>query len=268
MEVIADDASLAHLLEDGPELARILDEEKLVLVRGRQLAARDVLALGERLGSVIVDPFVASLPGLPGVIRIVREADETGFVFAVGWHSDWSFLEDPPTFTMLYAVDVPALGGTTAWADMRRVFDFLSEPLQAVLRQAGGVHSGAQSFAPDGSYAQAEAKKSMTVTPSETARRRVVHPCVSVDAATGRSALYVNSGYTIAFDGWTEAESQPLLKFLFELTRWEEFTTRHQWRNGDLVLWDNRVTCHRAVGDYQGVRRELLRSTVRWPHRA
>ena len=95
------------------------------------------------------------------------------------------------------------------------------------------------------------------------ADREVAHPVVRVHPVTGRRALFINSIYTTRFEGMTEAESRPLLKFLYTHAIQPEFTCRLRWRTSDLALWDNRCAMHYAVNDYDGSRRLLHRTTIK-----
>ena len=89
------------------------------------------------------------------------------------------------------------------------------------------------------------------------------HPAIRVHPETGRPALYVNRSHTVAFEGMTEAESRPLLEFLYAHAIRPEFTCRLRWRAGDLAVWDNRCTMHYAVNDYDGARRLMHRTTLK-----
>jgi taurine dioxygenase len=88
------------------------------------------------------------------------------------------------------------------------------------------------------------------------------HPVVRTHPETGRKALYVNSGHTVRFVGWTEEESAPLLKFLYEHQIRPEFTCRFSWQPGSIALWDNRCAQHNPVNDYHGYRRLMHRITL------
>jgi taurine dioxygenase len=96
----------------------------------------------------------------------------------------------------------------------------------------------------------------------EAAVQDAVHPVVITHPDSGRNALYVNPGFTLRFDGWTDEESKPLLAFLYRHAAKPEFTCRFAWRNGSVAFWDNRSTWHYAVNDYQGERRLMHRITI------
>ena len=90
----------------------------------------------------------------------------------------------------------------------------------------------------------------------------VYHPVVIRHPDTGRKTLYVNSGFTVRFEGWTAAESEPLLRYLYQFAARPEFSCRWQWQKGSLAFWDNRATWHYALNDYHGHRRLMHRVTV------
>src|SRR4029079_3221418 len=94
------------------------------------------------------------------------------------------------------------------------------------------------------------------------ATQGAVHPVLGRHPDSGRKVLYVNSSFTVRFEGWTAQESAPLLKYLYEHSARPEFTPRFQWREGSIAFWDNRATWHYAVNDYQGERRLMHRITI------
>lgn len=102
----------------------------------------------------------------------------------------------------------------------------------------------------------------MTIVPSEQANREVDHPVVRTHPETGRKCLYVNPAFTVRFKDMTEQESAPLLRFLYDHCRREEFTCRFRWKTNSIAFWDNRCVQHFAPNDYDGQRRVMHRVTV------
>jgi taurine dioxygenase len=94
------------------------------------------------------------------------------------------------------------------------------------------------------------------------ADREIAHPVVVVHPASGRKALFLNAIYTLRFEDMTEAESRPLLKYLYQHCTRPEWTCRFNWKPASLAIWDNRCTIHYAVNDYDGYRRLMYRTTV------
>ncbi|MEM8925520.1 MAG: TauD/TfdA family dioxygenase [Actinomycetota bacterium] len=152
------------------------------------------------------------------------------------WHSDMSFEPVPPKLTMLHALEAPALGGDTAFANQHLAFAELSPALQEQLREMRAVHS-AEGLA-----------RLYRQDPSEAPR--AVHPVVRRHEDRDDEALYVCRAFTQRFDGWRRSESRGLLDFLFEHSARPDFQARHAWKAGDLVMWDNRSVLHYAVHDH------------------
>jgi taurine dioxygenase len=194
----------------------------------------------------------------------LKEADERKIsTFGNAWHSDFSFLEEPPLGSVLYAREVPSHGGDTLFANMYAAYEALSPGMRKMLDGLNAIHAGKP-------YGVGGLPKDLAVSRSigmernnPEADRETAHPVVRVHPATGRKALFVNSIYTTRFEGMTPAESRPLLNFLYAHAIQPEFTCRLRWRAGDLAVWDNRCTMHYAINDYDGQRRLMHRTTIK-----
>jgi taurine dioxygenase len=208
------------------------------------------------------DPYFRPVPGHPHVAQVKREADETSALFADNWHSDWSFLASPPAATLLYGNVIPPIGGDTLFASQYLAWEALPASEQAMLRGLQGVHSARLGYAPEGRYGAGDKGRSMDIVFSDSARATQRHPIARVHPETGRTALFVSPGYTIAIDGLPEDESRDLLRRLFAHQAQDAFVMRQRWSEGMLVLWDNRCLVHAATGGYEGHRRLLHRITV------
>ena len=122
------------------------------------------------------------------------------------------------------------------------------------------VHTARGPFGPQGR--SRSNWKNMQVESSEKALEEVEHPVVRVHPETGRKALFVNKTFTVRFSDMTEQESEPLLRYLFEHARREQFTRRFRWQRGSVAFWDNRCVLHYALNDYSGHRREMHRVAI------
>jgi taurine dioxygenase len=237
-------------------------DHKVVFLRQQPYSVQALESLTEQLGGQGDTPFLRSIDGHPGIVRIVKEADEGGFNFGGAWHTDWSFQPTPPSFTLLWSVDVPPHGGDTMWSNQELAFARLSPGLQSTLRTLRAVHSAGRAYAADGFLARTASGRTMQIDTDDSALGEQTHPVVTTHPETGREVLFVNPTYTTRIDGWSPDESKVLLDFLFAHSTKEAHTCRMRWSPDTLAIWDNRSTQHLALNDYHGFRRELYRSTV------
>jgi taurine dioxygenase len=232
-------------------------EHLVVCFRDQDLPPARFLAFARRFGEPIEYPFVKGLDAHPEIIPVLKLETER-VNFGGIWHSDTAYLEAPPMASMLVAREVPPAGGDTLFANMYLAYETLSDGMKRMLEGLVAVNSSA---AADVSRtredrlrdsARADAKKEYTAS----------HPVVRVHPETGRRALYVNVAHTVRFEGMTDEESAPILRYLYQHQVRPEFTCRVSWRPGSLALWDNRCAQHNAINDYQGHRRLLHRITL------
>ena len=235
---------------------------KVVFLRDQPYATEHLVRLTEQLGGHGHTPFLEPMPDHPGVVRVVREANEGGFNFGGSWHSDWSFQPAPPAFTLLWSVDVPAVGGDTMWSNQQLAYETLSDGLRNTLDGLDVVHSAGWAYSADGVLARSAQGRSMQITTTDDALAEHSHPAVPTHPESGAKALFVNSTYSVRFDGWSAADSSPLLQQLYTHSTRDAFTCRFRWTPNTLAIWDNRSTQHNALNDYRGTRRELHRTTV------
>ncbi|MBX3506173.1 MAG: TauD/TfdA family dioxygenase [Parvibaculum sp.] len=208
------------------------------------------------------DPFIAPMEGRPHILELRREPDEKARNFGAGWHSDWSFQEEPPAATLLHSKVVPPVGGDTLYADCTRAYDALSDEMKKVLDGLTAVHSAALPYGTNGVFAQETEKRTMKILVSKEAEKTWPHPLVRTHPVTGRKALFVSPVYTVGIEGMTHAESAAILGFLYSHMTQDKFIYRHKWRENMLTMWDNRCTLHFADGGYDGHLRVMHRTTV------
>lgn len=256
------DATAPLGADDLHALRTAVVTHKVVVLRDQPYTVDALESLTAQLGGHGPTPFLESETDHPGIVRVVKEAEEGGFVFGGAWHTDYSFQPQPPSFTLLWSVEVPPYGGDTVWSDQALAFSRLSRGMQATLRGLRAVHSAGLAYAADGFLARTAVGRTMRINSSDEALAEQTHPVVVSHPETGEEALFVNPTYTTRIDGWTPAESASLLGFLYQHSVREPFTCRVRWSPHTLVIWDNRVTQHLAIDDYRGFRREMYRSTV------
>ncbi len=258
----------------GLDLTRELAPETVAEIR-RHWLAHQVLAFPDQamtvadlerfavtLGPFGTDPYFKAIPGHPHVAQVRREAAETTPLFAESWHSDWSFLAQPPAATVLYGDVIPSVGGDTLFANQYAAWDALPVVMKARLAGRQGIHSARRGYARDGLYGEKDSGRSMAIRFDDSALATELHPIARVHPETGRTALFVSMGYTIGIEGMSDTEATPLLLELFAHQVRPEFVYRHRWSQGMLVMWDNRCVVHAATGGYQGQQRLLHRITV------
>lgn len=242
--------------EQAAQLRALWLEHGVVFLRGQALDSDQFLAFARTIGTPVEYPFVRGIEGYPHIIEVKKLAHER-VNFGGVWHTDTAYLERPPMATLLLAREVPPQGGDTLFASQVAAYEALSDGMKRLLATLGCVNSSDK--------ADTSRTREDRIAEGGRGERRsyeAVHPAVRVHPETGQRALYMNAGHTVRFAGMTEAESAPLLAFLFEHQKKEEFTCRFRWQEGSLALWDNRCVQHYPINDYHGHRRVMHRITL------
>jgi taurine dioxygenase len=230
-------------------------EHLVIFFRGQDMNEEQYMAFARQFGEPVEYPMIKGLPDFPKIIE-VKKLEHERVPFGGIWHTDTAYLERPPMASMLLAREIPPFGGDTLFANMYLAYEALSDGMKGLLSKLRGVNSSKKADA-------SKTREDRIKTDGAQATDFVAeHPVVRSHPETGRKALYVNSGHTVCFSGWTEEESAPLLKFLFEHQVKPEFTCRFSWQPGSIALWDNRCAQHNPVNDYHGYRRVMHRITL------
>jgi taurine dioxygenase len=233
----------------------------VLVFRDQALEPADLMRVGARFGEPCHYPFVTGLDGFPFIFEVVKEESET-VNFGGNWHSDTTYLAQPPLATLLYALETPKTGGDTLFTSTYAAYDALSEGMRAMVDKLIGINSASLKVT-GGRRKMHSTIGSMKVHDTENAGQyEAEHPVVRTHPETGRRALYLSRSHTISFKDMTEEESRPLIDFLQAHQIRPEFTCRVRWSPGTLTVWDNRCTQHNAVNDYHGQRRRMRRLTV------
>ena len=254
----------AELSGDAREaLLDALSAHQMLVFPGQHLdlaAQKRVTAL---FGDPMQLPYVEPLPEDREVIAVLKEATETNVgVFGGDWHSDFSFLPNPPAGSVLNAVEIPAVGGDMLWASQVAAYESLPKGLRAIVDGRKAVHVGAPYGVAHAPPEDSRSGASIRMTRGDpSADEERFHPAVVNDPRSGRRALFVNPIYTTRLDGMDHAESAPILAELFHHATRPDICCRLKWQAGDLCVWDNRMSLHYATNDYDGTRRLLYRTT-------
>jgi len=236
----------------GTILQALLDHGA-IFFREQDITPAQQMAFAKRWGEVHLHPHMPCLPDHPGIIEIVKKEDDTT-VFGANWHTDQMFTPTPARVTILYAKQVPPVGGDTLFANLHQAYDTLSDGMKALIADLRTI-----------SIYDKKKKRPVAMTPTapDDDPEPAEHPLVRQHPETGRKALYLcHAGITRRVAGMTEEESRPILSYLINHATRPEFTCRFRWEVGSMAVWDNRRVLHNPVNDYYGYRRVMHRITI------
>ena len=220
----------------------------VVVVPDQHLELDDFLRYSRRFGAIYPHPSKSTRhPHHPeitvlGVNKFGSDGTLDQAIYrrgAEGWHTDGAYDAEPFKATQLYALAVPSRGGDTLFASMYAAHDALPSRLRDRLEGRTGI------FTYGG-----RRKATALLNPEDRDWTPVRHPIIRTHPETGRKALYFDPGKILSIDGLDAAESDALIDELTERMIQPEGEYRHRWRNGDIVIWDNRCSYHKAAGDY------------------
>jgi alpha-ketoglutarate-dependent taurine dioxygenase len=244
------------------QIRQALLEQKVVFLRGQSLNYGRQVAFAQRLGPLTLGhPTLESPPGQP----LLEEIDSQKGGRANHWHTDVTFVDRPPAFTLLHAVVIPPVGGDTIWANTATAYASLPAELRDLADRLRIVHTNAHDYAAvygrgervDAAMAKAQEQFTSTVYETE-------HPAVRVHPESSERSL-VLGGFARTVLGYSPQASRDLIRILQDYITRPEQTVRWQWREGDLAIWDNRATQHYAIFDYGSTHRRGERVTVAGP---
>lgn len=243
--------------EDFSDIRQAFWDHSVIFFRDQDLTPEQHIAFAERWGAINVNRFFKQVEGYPKIAEVRKEPEQEKNIGRF-WHTDHSYDQIPAMASVLYAKEVPDVGGDTLFASMHLAHDALSEGMRETLYLLKAHHSSRHVFG----KSREERKGDDRIRNPEEATQDALHPVIICHPDTGRRALYVNRSFTVRIDGWTEQESKHLLEFLYDHAANPEFTCRFRWEEGSIATWDNRVTWHRALNDYPGQRRCMHRITL------
>ena len=252
-------APLSNQMRD--EIHQAFLDNLVIIFRDQKLTPEQQVEIARLFGKPAIYPFLQGLDDAPEVHELLKTEEDT-VNFGGSWHSDTAYRERPNMGTLLYAHEVPDVGGDTLFTNMYLAYDALSDGMKEMLEGLTAIYSSEKGY--DGK--RAEKMKSLDglkdAVQVEIETFESEHPVVRTHPETGRKALYVSKSHTLRFKDMTVAESTPLINHLSTFAVLPEFTCRVDWQPQTLVIWDNRCTKHFAIDDYAGKRRRMHRVTI------
>ena len=240
-------------------------DHQVLLFRTQALTAEDLVSFSRRFGDLDTAPvqetgrrFVDGIPEVYVVSNVLKDGMPIGSLGSgeAVWHTDMSYLPDPPRASALYALEVPAEGGDTSFCSMYAAWDALPGPLQRRVEALRLKHDGTYN---SGGYV----RQGVTPTGDPRTSPGTVHPLVAVHPETGRRTLYLGRRRNAYVEGLPVEDSDHLLEELWTHATRDALTWRHRWQVGDLVLWDNRCTMHRRDAFDPTARRVMHRTQIK-----
>ena len=244
---------------NDPTLGKIKDAfaaHPVLLFRGQSLTPQQQIAYSRKFGELEIHVSKQYLLSEhPEILLLTNERNPDGSRISIadggtGWHSDLSYLAKPAMGSLLYAVRTPSdpkSAQDTEWGDMYRAYETLPDKIRRRIDGLKAIHVFNQDLNPrmppiDTRYRDKHTSAVRDLTPP------VKHPIVRIHPVTGRKSLYVSIRFTVGIADIDEKEGGELLDQLFDHQRRPEIRFLHKWIAGDLIMWDNRCTNHRAVG--------------------
>lgn len=226
------------------------NEHSVLRLPNQTLSVAQHVAFSRRFGEleqhVLKEDLLDGHPEIYILSNKVKDGKRVGRAKAGWyWHTDLSYQTNPSKASFMHALEIPSMGGDTMFASTAAAYEALSEPIKQLLEGLTAEHDFRHAY-------ETFSKRWAPLISEEAFRARppVVHPVVRTHPETGRKSIYVNEGFTTRILEVSHDESAALLDFLYRHMTRPEFVYRHQWSVNDFVMWDNRVTMHCALGDY------------------
>ena len=233
--------------DDFPAIYQALLDYEVIFFRQAHLTEAEQLEFGRRFGNPSVFPVAKILGATDPTMTVISDGPESANA-ADAWHTDVTWTATPPKCALLHMETAPDRGGDTLWCSATTAYDTLSEPMQEFLCGLTATHHnegfirGVMKKAGDAADGIAEALR-RDYPP-------VSHPVVRTHPETGKRAIVYAHRFIRAIDNVTDTESQTILSFLAQHVNEPSLHCRWQWTDGDLAIWDERSTLHRAAADH------------------
>jgi taurine dioxygenase len=236
-------------------IRQALLDHLVLFFRGQQLDDESHLAFALRFGPLSISPLATKFQDSPAVTVLDQVAPKGQG--ADEWHSDNTFMANPPLGSILRCELLPPVGGDTCFASMYAAYEGLSPNMRQFIDGLTAVHDITKVM----KKAIRDGNTNLSLEEMQAKLPPVEHPVARVHEETGRKALFVNRNSTSHIVGLSERENEVVLPFLLEHARSPEYQCRLHWEPGTVAFWDNRSMQHYAVADYTE-RRVMRRVTI------
>ncbi|NDH84505.1 MAG: taurine dioxygenase [Acidimicrobiia bacterium] len=237
-------------------------EHEVVFFRGANLSEEEQFELGRRFGTPSIFPVQRLLGATEPRMTVIQDGPDSPNA-ADGWHTDATWLAEPPAYALLHMETPPEVGGDTMWCSATAAYDQLAAPMQELLCSLRVIHDN-ESFI-QGVYAKAGDAAPKIADGLREHYPPVEHPMVRTHPETGRRSIVFAWRFMNRIVGFSEHESKSLLTFIGEWVKEPRFHVRWQWEQGDLAIWDERSTLHRASADHWPQKRVIRRLEIDGP---
>lgn len=243
------------------QLYQVFLDHLVIVIRGQRLSDSELVTFGRRLGELDEVPYAKTgkekdraIPEIVVVSNVVEDGQAIGVLrdAEVVWHSDNSYRETPMSFSALYALEVPASGGDTGFANMHLALETLPVDLRRRIETLTIKHDMTYNSAGD-------LRQGFRHVTDPRAAPGPSHPIVRTHPETGYNALYLGRRPNAYVNGLSLEASEQLLNTLWSHATQPQFSWHHQWRVGDIVIWDNRAVMHHRDPFDPGARRIMHR---------
>jgi taurine dioxygenase len=236
----------------------------VLFFRDQKITPEQQIKFAKKWGGIHLHPFIKPHPNYPEIIEIKKTEKDT-HTFGSAWHSDQMFSSRPAKATMLYAKEVPDVGGDTMFANMYLAYDALSPGMKKMLKDvkieaSGNNQRNRRVAARKDRYKGASSMQAKE--PPKGVKTTNFHPLFRTHPETGKKSLYIGN-HVVSLKDFEDTEARKIIDYLRDFAEKPEFLCRFRWEKNSMALWDNRCVQHYAVPDYNGKRRRMHRITIK-----
>jgi len=237
-----------------------LNEYHVIFFRKQDISPVQLVTFGKNFGKLEIHPLIPTLKDFPEIIEL-KSADDGPGPYSRNsriWHSDMTYTKIPPMGAILKAITIPESGGNTMFLNACLAYEQLSKKMKNFLSKLQAVHSIVMTSTKEEILSEQGLSRFAKM---QKALPPVVHPVIKIHPETGKKCIYVNEAFTSHITGLNHNESDSLLDFLYKHLHNPDFQCRFIWEKNSIAFWDNQVTQHFAVGDYN-TKRIMHRLTI------